>query len=144
MADINLTVDTGVKDLELTDGKGRSIVVRFNPYDVLFLGKILDAGEKLDAEQAKLRDPLLTDDWKEIYRVCMEGDKAMREILDGIFEAPICDAIFPNQTVFAIGNGFPAWSNLLLAIIDSMDASLDAEKEKTQARIKKYSAKYKK
>lgn len=142
MADINLTIDTGVKSLELTDGKGHSVVVTFNPYDVLFFGTIMDAADKLDAEQTKLRE-IQSDDLKVIYQACMDADKAMREIIDGIFNAPVCDALFPNQTVHAIGNGFPAWCNLLSAIADHIDAGLEAEKEKAQARIKKYSSKYK-
>ena len=142
MADINLTIDTGVKTLELTDGKGHSVEVTFNPYDVMFFGVIMDAAEKLDAEQSKLA-ATQSDDWKVIYQACMDVDKSMREIIDGIFNAPVCDALFPNQTVHAIGNGFPAWCNLLYAIADHMDTGLEAEKQKTQERIKKYSGKYK-
>lgn len=143
MADIALTFDSGVKTLELSDGKGHSIEVTFNPYDVMFFGTIMEAAEKLDAEQSKLAG-IQSDDWKEIYKACMDSDKAMRGIIDDIFNAPVCDALFPNQTVHAIGNGFPAWCNLLYAITDHMDSGLEAEKQKTQERIKKYSGKYKK
>lgn len=142
MADINLSFDSGVKTLELSDGKGHAIEVTFNPYDVMFFGTIMDAAEKLDAEQSKLA-AIKSEDWKEIYDACMESDKAMRNIIDGIFDAPVCAALFPHQTVHAIGSGFPAWCNLLYAITDHMDVGLEAEKAKTQERIKKYSSKYK-
>lgn len=143
MADINLTFDSGVRDLELSDGKDRSVVVRFNPYDVMFIANIMDTAEKLDAVQQKLT-AFNGETWREIYEACVEADKEMRDILDGVFNVPICEALFSGQSVHAIGNGFPAWANLLVAVLDHMDAGLDAEKAKAQNRIKKYSGKYKK
>lgn len=141
MADISLTFDTGERSLELTDGRGHSVEVRFNPYDILFLNKIMTAAENLDAEQSKLRN-ISTDDWSVVYDASVTADKKMREILDGIFDVPICDALFPHQTVYAVGNGFPAWSNFLYAIVEKMDVGLSAEKDAAQKRIRKYSEKY--
>jgi hypothetical protein len=143
MADINLTFDSGVRDLELSDGKDRAVVVRFNPYDVMFIATVMDAAEKLDAVQQELT-AFNGETWREIYEACVDADKKMREILDGIFNVPICEALFSGQSVHAIGNGFPAWVNLLVAILDNMDAGLEAEKTKAQTRIRKYSGKYKK
>ncbi len=143
MADINLTFDSGVRDLELSDGKDRSVVVRFNPYDVMFIATVMDAAEKLDAVQQELT-AFNGETWREIYEACVDADKKMREILDGIFNVPICEELFSGQSVHAIGNGFPAWANLLVAILDNMDAGLEAEKTKAQTRIRKYSGKYKK
>lgn len=141
MADITLSFDTGERSLELTDGRGHSVEVRFNPYDIMFLNVLVGAAEKLDAEQGKLKN-IGTENWAAVYEASVEADKRMREILDGIFDAPICEALFPNQTVYAIGNGFPAWSNFLHAIVDKMDVGLSAEKEAAQKRIRKYSEKY--
>lgn len=137
------TIDTGLRTLELKTYGGCSVEVLFNPYDVKLIGAIMDATEKLDAIQANLA-PLSMNNWREIYNACMDADKEMREILDGIFNVPICEALFPNQTVQAMGNGFPAWANLLCAVLDVMDAGLNAEKKKAKARIHKYSEKYKK
>lgn len=141
MADIGLVFDSGVKTLELSDGKGHSVEVCFNPYDTLFLGSIINAAEKLDKKQTALKE--LGDDWKAVYDASIKVDAEMRDILDGIFDAPVCAALFPRQTVFAVGNGFPAWANLLYAVVDQMDAGIAGEKEKAQARIRKYSEKYK-
>lgn len=141
--DLNKTIDAGAKTMELTDGKGHSVEVEFNPYDTMLIGAILDATEKLDAIQAKLA-PLSMENWREYYTAAMEADKEMRVILDGIFDKPICEALFPRQTVFAIANGFPAWANLLCAVLEVMDAGLATEKKNAQNRIRKYSGKYKK
>ena len=143
MADINLTFDSGIRTLELTDGKGHSVEVTFNPFDVVFIGSIMDAAEKLDEVQKRLKS-FSSDDWREVYKACMDADKEMRDILDGLFDVPICDALFSGQSVHAVGNGFPAWANLLCAVLDNMDTGLAAEKELAQSRIRKYSSKYKK
>jgi hypothetical protein len=142
MADISLAFDTGERTLELTDGRGHSVEIRYNPYDMMYLNLIVEAAERLDAEQRTLKD-IPTDDWKEVYRTSMAVDKRMRDIIDEVFDAPVCDAIFPRQTVYALGDGFPAWSNLLYAVVEKMDAGLNVEKENAQKRIRKYSEKYK-
>lgn len=143
MADVNLTFDSGVRTLELTDGKGHSVEVTFNPFDVMTIGSIMDAAEKLDEVQKRLSS-FSSDDWRAVYNACMDADEEMRGILDGIFDVPICSALFPGQTVHSIGNGFPAWANLLCAVLDNMDTGLAAEKATAQSRIRKYSSKYKK
>lgn len=144
MADVSLVFDSGIKTLELSDGKGHAIEVVFNPYDALFLGKIMNAAEELDALQTKLRDAAQsTTDWKAFYPISQDVDADMRKVLDNLYEQPVCETLFPKQSVYALGNGFPAWANLLYAVIDQMDAGLAAEKAAAQQRIRKYSEKYK-
>ena len=74
----------------------------------------------------------------------MAIDAEMRNIIDGIFAVPVCAALFPKQTVYAVGGGFPTWANLLYAIVDKMDEGAAGEKKMAQQRIRKYSEKYKK
>lgn len=143
MAEVNLNFESGTRTLELTATNGQSVEVKYNPYDVMLIGTIMDAAEKLDEIQKRLTS-IKSEDWREVYKACMDADKEMRGILDGIFNVPICDALFSGQTVQAIGNGFPAWANLLCAILDVMDTGLAEEKTKAQSRIRKYSSKYKK
>ena len=143
MADIGLVFDSGVRTLELSDGAGHSVEVRFNPYDIYFLGAVMNAAEKLDEEQGKLRQ-IRTDDWRDVYHAALEADERMKTIIDQIFGVPVCATLFPDQTVHAIGGGLPVWANLLYAIVDKMDVGLGAEKEQARKRIAKYSAKYKK
>lgn len=142
MADISISFDSGVKTLEISDGKGHSVEVSFNPYDVIFLGTIMDAAEKLDEKQEKLKN-ITNDDWEDVYNTSVTTDKEMREIIDGVFGTSICAELFPKQTVFAVGSGLPAWANLLYAVVDKMDEGLEGEKQKAKERIRKYSEKYK-
>lgn len=136
MAEV-ITFDTGLKTFKVND----KCEITFNPYDVFFLGKITAAAEKMDKLQSGLRTA--GDDWAIIYQKSKEVDKQMREIIDELFAAPVCDKLFDGISVFAIGNGWPLWSNLLFAVVDNMDAGLEVEKEKAQVRIRKYSEKYK-
>ena len=137
MAEV-ITFDTGQKTFDI-NGKCE---ISFNPYDVFFLGRVTDAAKKLDTLQSELQT--LGEDWAIIYQKSKETDAKMREVIDGLFQTPICDVIFADVSLFAIGNGLPLWSNLLFAVVDHMDAGLEDEKKKAQVRIRKYSEKYKK
>lgn len=143
MPDMSLSFDSGERTLELKDAKGiNSVEVLFNPYDVMFLGKLVNAAEQIDAVQSELKSTP-TDNFMKFYDASITADKKMRGILDCVFNVPVCEKLFPRQTVYAVGNGFPAWANLLYAVIDHMDAGLDEEKNRAQERIRKYSEKYK-
>lgn len=139
MADI-ISFETGLKTFSLND----KCEVTFNPTDVSFLEKLYNAAEQLDARQERFRDesknPENAAKLFELARVC---DAEIREIIDGLFDAPVCAAVFPEVSMFAVGDGFPVWANLLYAVVDKMDGSLTAEKATAQKRIRKYSAKYK-
>ena len=73
----------------------------------------------------------------------LETDPKMRAIVDDLLGAPVCDTLFPRQSMFTVGNGAQTWENILYSVIDQMDDGLAAEKEKARARIRKYSEKYK-
>lgn len=151
MADvIRLNIESGEKEIELVNAKrGLSVTVTVAVYDVFFLGAIMEAADKLDAIGSKLRDlaPPVTassEQFIDFYRKSKEVDKETRDIIDSLFDAPVCDTLFPKQSMFSVGNGAPTWANILYAIVDQMDGGLADEKEKAQTRIRKYSAKYKK
>lgn len=48
-----------------------------------------------------------------------------------------------NGNVYALSDGLPLWVNLLMAVIDLMDDTFTAEKEKGDPRLAKYREKYK-
>lgn len=136
MAD-TINFDTGLKTFDVNG----QCEITFNPYDIFFLGKVTDAAEKLDKLQSELQTA--GDDWAIVYAKSKETDSKMRAVIDGLFGMPVCDAVFPDISVFAVGDGFPVWANFLYAIMDKMDSGLDAEKEKSKKRLQKYTEKYK-
>ena len=147
---MKLSVDNALKEIDIVSGE-EEITVKIAVYDVFFLGRIMEAGDKYDKLNSELLEqtPEASADYKafiEYYHKSQEIDRQMRDVIDALFNAPVCDTLFPEQqqSMFAIGGGAPTWANILAAIIDGMDSGLDAEKQKAQARIRKYSAKYKK
>lgn len=149
MADISLKIESGEKEIELVNAKrGLSVSVVVAVYDVFFLGRIVEAAERLDGLHSELQKLAPSENagaekFIEFYRKSREYDKQMREVIDELFDVEVCDTLFPRQSMFTVGDGAPTWANILYAIIDQMDEGLAGEKEKAQSRIRKYSAKYK-
>lgn len=55
-------------------------------------------------------------------------DAEMRETINGVFEQPVCEALFGNVSVYAIADGAPLWMNLMVAIMDELDEGIKREK----------------
>ena len=68
----------------------------------------------------------------------------MQKVLDGLFDAPVCAAVFGDMSLCAFANGFPVWLNLMLAILDEIEANIGDIQKQADPRIAKYKAKYQK
>ena len=136
-----LNFDTGL----VTFSVNGACEVSFNPTDSAFVKRLFDAFDYLDQKQEAYKAEIeKTADKKKIFEIAKERDREMREILDGVFEAPICAPVFGSMNVYALADGLPVWCNLMLAVIDEVDTSFAREQKVTNARIAKYTAKYKK
>ena len=78
----------------------------------------------------------------EIFNIADRRDKEMREIIDGLFEEPVCDSIFGSMNLYALADGLHIWVNFLLALMDETDSAFAREQKATNPRIQKYTAKY--
>lgn len=117
--------------------------VTFNPTDSNFVERLYAAFDVLDKKQEGYKtqiDKMVNE--KEIFEFARERDAEMREIIDGVFETSICDAVFGSMNVYALAGGLPVWSNLMLAIMDEIDTTFAREQKATNPRIAKYTAKY--
>ena len=124
---------------------GESVTVRFNPTNMLFAEKLFGTFDEMDAIGDKYMKQLdSVEDGKELFSITRAAEKDMREKLNALFGTDICTPLFGEyESVYASdGDGLPVWATILLATIDEMDANFVAEKEKTNPRIKKYTAKY--
>lgn len=63
---------------------------------------------------------------------------------DGLFGAPVCEAVFGSMSLCAFANGFPVWLNLMLSILDEIEANIGDIQKQADPRIAKYKAKYEK
>ena len=68
----------------------------------------------------------------------------MRRIIDGVFQAEVSGDLFGGMNVYAIAGGLPVWCNLLLAVMDEMDAACIKEQRMMSPRVQGYIDKYRK
>lgn len=139
MKDLNF--DSGVVTYSL-NGKCE---VSFNPTDSNFVERIYTAFNDLDKKQDEYKSRIeKMADKKEIFEFARERDAEMRTIIDGVFETPVCDAVFGGMNIYAMASGLPAWVNLMLAVMDECDTTFAREQKATNPRIAKYTAKWSK
>lgn len=136
---MELNFDTGVVEYNI-NGK---YTVRLNPTDKTFIQRLSDAFDTLEAKQKSLDDKASrTGDKKEVFRIVSQRDAEVREILDDLFGAGMCEAVFGNMSVHALAGGLPVWVNFMLAVIDVCDSSFLKEKKLRDPRLAKYVQKY--
>lgn len=139
MKDLNF--DSGVVTYSL-NGKCE---VSFNPTDSNFVERIYTAFNDLDKKQDEYKSRIeKMADKKEVFEFARERDAEMRTIIDGVFDTPVCDAVFGGMNIYAMASGLPAWVNLMLAVMDECDTTFSREQKATNPRIAKYTAKWSK
>ena len=139
---MELNFDSGVKEYTVHGVKG-DVTIRFNPTDGEFVQRLYHAFDTIDKKQSKYNDEVgKCGDKTEVFRIARERDAEMREIIDGIFETPVCDDIFGSMNLYAMADGLHVWTNFLLALMDETDSAFAREQKATNPRIQKYTAKY--
>lgn len=119
------------------------IEVCFNPTDSNFVEQLYKAFEELDKKQESYRDEVQRmGDKTKIFEFARARDAEMRSIIDSLFDAPVCDAVFGRMNVYALSEGLPVWCNLILAVMDEIDTVFAREQKATNPRLAKYTAKY--
>ena len=119
------------------------IDVYFNPTDSNFVEQLYKAFEELDKKQESYRDEVQKmGDKAKIFDFTRARDVEMRNIIDTLFDAPVCDAVFGRMNVYALSGGLPVWCNLILAIMEEIDTTFAREQKATNPRLAKYTAKY--
>ena len=134
-----LNFDLGLNEYDL----GGQAAVKFNPTDISFLEKLSDSFAYLDLiqEEVKLSREEITDE-KDIYNLAKNLDGKMRDIINALFGQDVCTPLFGEMNLFASAGGLPVWANLMLAIADEVQDSMDSELKQREARIRKYTEKY--
>ncbi len=134
-----LNFDTGIKTFSV-NGK---VEVSFNPTDAFFVERLYSTFEELDRKQDSYKAEVSREgDKRKIFEIARRMDGEMREMIDGIFQQPVCEEIFGGMNVYALSEGLPVWCNFLLAIMDETDTTFAREQKATNPRIQKYTAKY--
>ena len=119
--------------------------VAFNPTDSGFAQRLAGVFSSLDQKQEEYRTELdKAQEVEDIFAVTNRLDREMRELIDGIFDKPVCEEIFGSLNVYAMADGLPVWANFMLALMSEMGDSFSKEQSKTDPAIEKYMAKYQK
>ena len=117
--------------------------VSFNPTDSNFVERLYLAFEDLDKKQESYKTQVeKLADKREIFDFARERDVEMRQVIDGLFDAPVSDSLFGGMSVYAVAGGLPVWGNLMLAGMDEIDTTFSREQKATNPRIAKYTEKY--
>ena len=135
-----LNFDTGLVTFTVN---GKCDIV-FNPADVSFVKRLFNTFDNLAKQQESIETDNAEISGAELFDLVEQKDKKMRDDIDNIFGCPVSDKIFGGVSVFALAGGLPLWCNFLMAVIDKVDAALEAEQKLSSPRVAKYMAKYEK
>ena len=135
-----LQFSTGLEEYSLN---GR-VTVRFNPTDASFLERLAELFSRLDALQEEVSALQESTPEEEVFQLAKSLDGRMRDLLDVFFGTPVCESLFGSMNLFASAGGLPVWANLLLALTEEVESAMQGELSAREARIAKYTAKYKK
>ena len=135
-----LNFSDGLEEYSLND----RVTVRFNPTDASFLERLAALYEKLDALQEEVSNLQDTTPEEEVFPLAKSLDTRMRGLLDEFFGVPVCEPLFGAMNLFASAGGLPVWANLLLAVTEEVESAMQGELTAREARIAKYTEKYKK
>ena len=137
----DIRFDTGIVEFNLND----AIKVYFNPTDSAFVERIFDTFDELDKKQEAYKAEIdKCSDKKEIFEIARRRDAEMREMVDGLFDKPVCSALFGGMNVYALAGGLPVWCNLMLSVIDQIDTTFARERKLTNPRITEYTERWRK
>ena len=136
----NLSFSDGLEEYTLND----RVTVRFNPTDASFLERLSELFSRLDALQEEVSTLQDSTPEEEVFPLAKSLDSRMRALLDGFFGTPVCELLFGSMNLFASAGGLPVWANLLLALTEEVESAMQGELSAREARIAKYTAKYKK
>ena len=135
-----LQFSDGLEEYSLND----RVTVRFNPTDASFLERLSELFSRLDALQEEVSTLQDSTPEEEVFPLAKSLDARMRDLLDSFFGTPVCEALFGSMNLFASAGGLPVWANLLLALTEEVEAAMQGELSAREARIAKYTEKYKK
>lgn len=131
----NINFDDGYKEFSINNDPDRTIC--FNPSDVAIVERFHKASgalEKLIAENGE-KEAGTPEDTAEAIKGL---DEAIREQIDYIFNQPVSNKVFGNQSPMAPVGGKMLFERFLEAVIPVITSYMKAEMKASEKRISKY------
>lgn len=141
-----------MREVDILPGEGRVTYhingkadIVFNPTDAKFARKLYSVFEQIEQKQTAYQEAMNgAKNPAALFDTLDKLDAEMRELIDGALGEGLCEKVFGDMSVTALADGLPVWANLLLAVMDEMDESVEREIKLTNPRIEKYTKKYQK
>ena len=142
MRNSELNYDDGLVAYAVNGGKATIII---NPTDGAFVERLFNVFYELDERKDRYEAEVksVSSD-RGIFEVARRRDSEMRELIDSIFDEPVCGDVFGRMNLNAMANGLPVWCNFMFSLMDETDTTFAREQKATNPRIAKYTAKYNK
>ena len=142
----NLNFDDGYKEYSINNDPNR--VIRFNPADFGIIERINKAYEEIDKATIDTDIELKANgEPMKLIGQAAEVVKAMndtiRKQIDYIFNSPVSDIVFGNQSPLGMVKGVPLYERFLSTLIPVIQKEVEAEMLASRKRVSKYTDKVK-
>ena len=118
-------------------------VLELNLTDMGVMSRLQDSYPKLDELTAEVRNLASADvSDEDIVATFKKIDKQMREIVDNIFDYPVCDVCCDGGSMYDPVGGQLRFEYIIDRISKLYETSLNEEFKKMQAKMKTHTAKY--
>jgi hypothetical protein len=140
----NLNFDDGFK--EFTINNDPSKVIRFNPADFGIIERISTAYQKIQTSTEVKEDIELNPDGSpmELVGKVAEVVKGIADTvkaqIDYIFNSPVSEVVFGNQSPLGMVKGVPMYERFLNAVVPLIKKEVESEMAASQKRVSKYTS----
>ena len=136
-----ITLETGVKTYDIEDEKGSLLgTISIHPNDLNIGKRAYDGGNKIQELIDSMAEVSEGDSTEDTINKIDSVDKAIKEQLDYIFDAPVSETIFKNLNCLSVSNGKYLVENFLDMMLPVINQSLDEGIKGAEERVKKYTS----
>ncbi len=158
---VKLSFDDGYKNIEFNGDPEK--VIRINPTDGMFLKRLSGVKDKAKQIAEKYGDIDLSaldrlkeveesneqvsedtfDELKKAAEAAAQVESATRELIDSVFESPVCDIVFGETSCLSPVGGRPVYLAFLEVIMGYVVEEIKKNTAKRQIKVKSYTDKAK-
>lgn len=137
-------ISSGLKYLPvIVDGWDTGRTVNFNPVDQEFAEELYALVYRIgEIHNAKNKERASETDILKKFEINRAEDKELRAAVDAVFGEGFSNDVFKVR-LFAVSDGLTVVENFLFTLLDELDESTTSNIAKRNAKIQKYTEKYK-
>lgn len=128
----NLVFDDGYKEFTINNDPNR--VIRFNPSDVAIVERFKKSQDALEV----LVQEFAENEPEDTVAALEKLDNAIKKEIDAIFNQPVSDVVFGNQSPMSPVKGVPLFERFFDAVLPVIMDGVKEEKKLRQQRVGKY------